>query len=225
MLRRVIRHIVWDWNGTLFDDQHLVLRSTNASLRAVGVKRETTYDEYRALYQRPLQAFYQALADRPLTAADQPLLSEGFASYYSAHFLEFGLNAEASAALGAWAPPRTQSMLSMFDHDPLVALVTRHGISDRFTRIDGRPPITDLGSKLKYFKRHLEQLIAADPALTADQVAVIGDCLDDAESAVAHGAHAVLFTGGTSNRAVLEVMGVPVVDSLMEAVALVSELG
>ena len=31
-----IRHVVWDWNGTLFDDQRLVTAATNASLQAVG---------------------------------------------------------------------------------------------------------------------------------------------------------------------------------------------
>jgi len=26
------RHIIWDWNGTLFDDLHIVVESVNASL-------------------------------------------------------------------------------------------------------------------------------------------------------------------------------------------------
>jgi phosphoglycolate phosphatase-like HAD superfamily hydrolase len=47
---------------------------------------------------------------------------------------------------------------------------------------------------------------------------VIGDALDDAAAAAHVGAHAVLYTGGSHSKAALETAGVPVVDSLAEAV-------
>ncbi len=48
---------------------------------------------------------------------------------------------------------------------------------------------------------------------------LIGDAVDDARAAARVGAHAVLFTGGSHTRAELERVGVPVVDTLAEAVA------
>ena len=51
-----MRHIVWDWNGTLFDDLDIVVASVNVSLRSVGAP-PIDADEYRAVYQRPLHHF------------------------------------------------------------------------------------------------------------------------------------------------------------------------
>ena len=48
---------------------------------------------------------------------------------------------------------------------------------------------------------------------------MIGDALDDAVAAAHVGARAVLYTGGSHSRASLESAGVPVVDTLAEAVA------
>jgi len=53
---------------------------------------------------------------------------------------------------------------------------------------------------------------------------VIGDAVDDALAAAHVGARAVLFTGGSHSRASLEEAGVPVVDTLHEAVERAEEL-
>lgn len=62
--------------------------------------------------------------------------------------------------------------------------------------------------------RHLAALQGVTPARTV----VIGDAVDDALAAAHAGARAVLFTGGSHSRRSLEEVGVPVVDSLPEAV-------
>lgn len=62
--------------------------------------------------------------------------------------------------------------------------------------------------------RHLGVLAGVEPA----RVVVIGDAADDAIAARHVGAQAVLYTGGSHGRASLEEVGVPVVDSLAEAV-------
>jgi phosphoglycolate phosphatase-like HAD superfamily hydrolase len=216
-----IKHIVWDWNGTLFDDQDLVLAATNASLAAIGVDRHITNERYKELYQRPMEEFYAALIGFPVTAAQWPMLDAAFADHYLSHVRECGLSADALAAMDAWSP-RSQSLLSMFGHEDLLRLTRELELHGRFHRIDGRPPELDFGPKAKYLVKHLEHLRAHDPDLTADQVALIGDCADDAYAAFHVGARAVLYTGGSSSRTVLEKVGVPVVDTLSEAVALLA---
>jgi phosphoglycolate phosphatase-like HAD superfamily hydrolase len=62
--------------------------------------------------------------------------------------------------------------------------------------------------------RHL----AALEDVEARRVVVIGDAADDALAAEHVGARAVLYTGGSHSRASLEEVGVPVVDTLEEAV-------
>ncbi|HTJ66574.1 MAG TPA: HAD family hydrolase [Actinospica sp.] len=215
-----IRHIVWDWNGTLFDDQPLVTRSTNASLNAVGIS-SLGADRYQDLYRRPLQDFYLAMVGREFTAEEWERVEDAFSKTYAAGMTSCGLTADAVNALDAWAP-RSQSLLSMYDHDKLVPLVDSFGLAARLARVDGRPPALDYGPKTKYLAAHLTRLQAAYPGLDPAEVALVGDCVDDAMAALEVGATAVLYTGGSSSRSNLEAAGLelPVVDSLTEAVAL-----
>jgi len=220
---RRIQHIVWDWNGTLFDDQELVLAATNASLAAIGVDQVITNERYKELYQRPMEDFYAALVGFPISTAQWPQLDAAFAEYYLSHMRDVGLNPEALTAMDAWSP-RTQSLLSMFGHEDLLRLTNEFELHARFGRIDGRPPDPDFGPKAKYLVKHLEHLRAEQPDLATDQIGLIGDCADDAYAAFHVGATAVLYTGGSSSRAVLEKVGVPVVDTLTEAVGILAEL-
>ena len=236
--RAVIQHIVWDWNGTLFNDQELVLAATNASLAAIGVSQVITNDRYKDLYQRPMEDFYAALIGFPIPSAQWPQLDAAFAEYYLSNMRDCGLSPDALTAMDAWSAStrsadtqpastqsgRTQSLLSMFGHEDLLRLTGEFELHPRFGRIDGRPEDPDFGPKAKYLVKHLEHVYAEQPDLTADQIGLIGDCADDAYAAFHVGATAVLYTGGSSSRAVLEKVGVPVVDTLSEAVAILGEL-
>jgi phosphoglycolate phosphatase-like HAD superfamily hydrolase len=215
-----IRHIVWDWNGTLFDDQPLVTRATNASLLAVGCA-ELAAGRYQDLYRRPLQDFYLAVVGREFDAAEWKLVEDEFSRTYAAGIHTCMLAADALSALDGWAPG-SQSLLSMYDHDKLVPLVDSFGLSGRLIRVDGRPPALDYGPKAKYLTAHLRALGAAHPEFEPSQVALVGDCVDDALAALEAGATAVLYTGGSSSRRNLEAarLGLPVVDSLTQAVEL-----
>ena len=51
-------HVVWDWNGTLWDDLPQVHQATNAALREVG-GLSLTLSEYVGLFTRPLPMFYR----------------------------------------------------------------------------------------------------------------------------------------------------------------------
>ena len=215
-----IRHIVWDWNGTLFDDQPLVTRATNASLSAVGFA-PLAAERYQDLYRRPLQEFYRAMVGRAFNAQEWALVEEAFSRTYAEGMNACVLTADAVNAVDSWAP-QPQSLLSMYDHDKLVPLIETFGLGTRLARVDGRPPALDYGPKTKYLAAHLAHLQVLDPDLTAADVALIGDCVDDALAALEVGATAVLYTGGSSSRRNLEAagLGLPVVDTLTEAVAL-----
>ena len=217
-----VRHIVWDWNGTLFDDQDLVLEATNACARVVGVDRLITHEEYRTGYRRPMQDFYGDLLGFYPSDEQWHKLNEAFVAAYEDGKRHVGLNSQALAAMDAWAP-RSQSLLSMHGHEELIELAEGFGLHNRLSRIDGRPPEHDFGPKDKYLARHFAQLQTLHPDLEPSQVALIGDCVDDAYAALHLGAAVVLFTGGSSDRENLAKAGVPVVGSLLEAVSLLGE--
>jgi phosphoglycolate phosphatase-like HAD superfamily hydrolase len=218
-----IEHIVWDWNGTLFDDQPLVTRATNASLVAIGCAALDAA-RYQELYRRPLQDFYLAMVGRAFSVREWELIEDAFSTTYAAGMHTCGLAADALTAMDGWAP-RSQSLLSMYDHDKLMPLVETLGLAARLARVDGRPPALDYGPKAKYLTAHLTRLQAEHPGLDPAGVALVGDCVDDALAALEVGATAVLYTGGSSSRQNLLAagLGLPVVDTLTEAVALLRD--
>ncbi|MET9506398.1 HAD hydrolase-like protein [Streptomyces sp. NPDC006622] len=206
-------HIVWDWNGTLFHDNDAIIGATNAAFVELGLE-PITLERYRALYCVPVPKFYERLLGRLPTDAEWQVMDEVFHRYYAEHRVRCGLTAGAAELLAGWrSAGRSQSLLSMYVHDELVPLVQGFGIEPYFLRVDGRTGPSG-GSKAEHMVRHLRTLSEID----VERTVVIGDAADDAVAALHVGARAVLYTGGSHSRASLEKVGVPVVDSLQEAV-------
>ncbi|MER7130480.1 HAD family hydrolase [Streptosporangium saharense] len=218
-----MRHIVWDWNGTLFHDIDAVVGATNLVFEPYGIAAYDA-DGFRAVYTRPIWAAYERMLGRPLDDGEWERLDLGFHEHYHRLMLECGLTADAVGALEAWsATGHGQSLLSMWTHDRLGPKVAEFGIDHHFSRIDGLGVLpssvrhsggrqTSGGHKADSMVAHIAAL-GIDPA----NVLVIGDSLDDAHAAQHVGARAVLYTGGMTSRTDLHAMGVPVVDSLTEA--------
>ncbi|MDR9451674.1 MAG: HAD hydrolase-like protein, partial [Acidimicrobiia bacterium] len=99
--------------------------------------------------------------------------------------------------------------------DELVPQVARHGLSKFLARIDGLRG-TPGDRKQEYLDRHLRAVDYDLGRQTAPaEILVIGDALDDADAASALGLHCVLYTSHPTDQ--LKTAGVPVVESLMEA--------
>ncbi|MEU0404864.1 HAD family hydrolase [Streptomyces sp. NPDC006197] len=212
------KHLVWDWNGTLLDDIDAVIGATNAAFAELGLA-SITLERYRELYTVPVPKFYERLMGRLPTDQEWTVMDGVFHRHYWERADACGLTAGAAELLAArQAAGATQSLLSLAPHAHLVPLVRRYGIAERFVRVDGRPDASTDG-KSGHMVRHVAAL-----GVPAERVVVIGDAADDAVAAAFVGARAVLYTGGSHSRASLARVGVPVVDSLEEAVAVAEEL-
>ncbi|MFI1203751.1 HAD hydrolase-like protein [Streptomyces sp. BHT-5-2] len=218
-MRKPAAHIVWDWNGTLFHDIDAVIAATNSAFAEIGLE-PITLERYRELYCVPVPVFYERLMGRRPTEAEWLVMDATFHRHYTEQRVGCGLAEGAEALLAAWqGAGRSQSILSMFGHDELIPLVRGLGIASRFIRVEGRTGPSG-GSKSAYMVRHLAALESVEPGRTV----VIGDAVDDAVAARDAGAHAVLYTGGSHSRSSLAVAGVPVVDTLAEAVQVAEDL-
>ncbi|GGY51222.1 HAD family hydrolase [Streptomyces tanashiensis] len=212
------KHLVWDWNGTLLDDIGAVIGATNAAFAELGLE-SITLERYRELYTVPVPKFYERLMGRLPTDEEWTVMDGAFHRHYWERAESCGLTIGAAQLLAARQESGlTQSLLSLAPHTELIPLVRRHGIAERFVRMDGRPDASTDG-KSGHMVRHLAAL-----EVPAERVVVIGDAADDALAAAHVGARAVLYTGGSHSRASLARVGVPVVDSLEEAVAVAEEL-
>ena len=92
-------------------------------------------------------------------------------------------------------------------------------LTAHFRRVDGLPGTAGGGLKAGHLARHLAEL-----GIDGTDVVLIGDSLDDADAAHAVGGAAVLYTGGFTDPARLRASGLPVADSLTEAVKLAKDL-
>ncbi|MER7002093.1 HAD hydrolase-like protein [Dactylosporangium sp. NPDC000555] len=207
-----MKHLVWDWNGTLLDDLKLVVDATNVCLATVGGP-VITAEEHRRDFRRPILDYYAHVLERPVDQAEFQLLDDAFHNAYRRGMTDVQLAPDALEAMGKWSG--TQSLLSMFFHDELLVEVERRALGARLVRVDGLPGTVGGHLKADYLERHLTAL-SLDPA----EVVLIGDSVDDGDAARSVGASAVLYAGGFTDIALLRATGLPVAHSLVEAVNL-----
>lgn len=208
------RHVVWDWNGTLLDDLHVVIEAINLSMSALGFDPIDAHG-YRDHFTRPVRTFYDSLLGRPLADNEWDLLNQGFHHHYFALVPTAQLAPDAEAALSTveergWS----QSLLSMSPQGSLETVVAGTGIAHYFELIDGLSGPTG-GVKARHLEEHLGAL-----EVTPDRAVVIGDTPDDAAAARQVGASVVLYDGGSHHLPVLEEVGAPLAHTLLEAVEL-----
>ncbi|MBI0382022.1 HAD family hydrolase [Streptomyces albiflaviniger] len=208
-----VTHLVWDWNGTLLHDIDAVISATNASFQEIGLP-PITLERYRDLYCVPVPRFYERLMGRLPSDEEWAVMDQAFHRHYWALAETAALAIGARQLLTEWQEAGlTQSLCSLAPHEYLLPLVRTHGIERHFVRVDGRTGQSNTG-KAEQMMRHIAALEGVPP----QRMVVIGDALDDAVAARHVGARAVLYTGGSHSRASLEAAGVPVVDTLEEAV-------
>ena len=207
-------HILWDWNGTLFDDIDAVVEATNEIFFSYGLPA-LDLAGFRAVYTRPIWACYERLLGRPLRDGEWERLDAAFHDAYHRLMTRCGLAAGARRTLALLAEAgHTQSLLSMWRHDRLTVAVREHGIDGLFRRVDGLRPHEAGASKVEFMVRHVEAL-----GVAAGDVLVVGDSVDDAVAARHVGARAVLYAGGAQDRDALARFGVPVLERLSDVSA------
>ncbi len=209
-------HLVWDWNGTLLDDLSLVVSATNDAFAAIGGPRVSA-DEHRTRFCRPIAEYYAGVLGRAVDQAEFERLDQIFHETYRVGLTSVALAEDAAAAIKSW--PGTQSLLSMWFHDELVPAVETYGLTGVFTRVDGLRHAVGGGFKAGHLAAHLSEL-----GIAGERAVLIGDSIDDADAAASVGAVCVLYTGGFTDPVRLRACGLPVADTLVEAVELAATL-
>jgi phosphoglycolate phosphatase-like HAD superfamily hydrolase len=211
----VIEHIVWDWNGTLLGDSRALIEATIDAFRECALP-PVTFADYQRHHVQPIPLFYERLAGRPLSDAEQERLALSFQNAYARHRTTATLTADAVDALTTWAGAGgRQSLLSMYPHAALLPLVEAAGLTTYFTRVDGSTG-RDVAHKAPHLARHLrDQRI--DPA----RALLIGDSVDDVRAARECGLRCIVYHPGPDalhDRTHFATEAVPLVPTLRAAV-------
>ena len=203
-----MKHILWDWNGTLLDDTQAALDTLNIMLTRRG-RSAIGMEFYRDHFSFPVRPFYDTIG-MSVPDDEWDALAQEYHDVYAAQPKR--LNAETIAALEAVkAAGARQSIISALRQDLLDAATADFGVAPYMESIYGVDNL-DGASKLD---RALELMTRID----GDDVVVIGDAFHDKEIADALKVKCVLCGQGSHAGWRLREVA-PTGDTLLESVRL-----
>lgn len=205
------RHVVWDWNGTLFNDAVLCVDCMNTLLKRRGLPFLTSA-RYQEVFDFPVIEYYRRVG---FDFEKEPfeLLGTEFMAEYERRKYECGLQPGAVRALEHLRDAGlSQSVLSAYRQDTLEELLRHFGVRSFFLRV--------IGAEDHYATGKVGQGLSwiRELNLNPSEVVLVGDTTHDFDVAQAMGTACLLIPCGNQNRARLEPCGVPVMDSLQDAV-------
>ena len=198
-------HIIWDWNGTLFDDAAWCVEVNNRMLAARGLRPIAGIEEYRNVFAFPVINYYRQIGLDFKKEPFEALAHEYNAAYYAG--VAGGLHAGAEAVLEAvYNEGVAQVILSASEKNNLISQVSQFGIAKYFDKILG---VSDI-----YGKSKVELALDYIAANHVDRALLVGDTDHDYETALAIGADCVLIPNGHQSRARLLACGAPVLEDI-----------
>ena len=195
-----MKHIIWDFNGTLLSDAQLGVDCDNHVFDVLGLPR-ITIDDYRQHMTMPVRDFYTALGV-DLNVYKYETISRLWLDRFNQHAVSVGLvpgTLELTKRLKAKG--FTQSILSASYEKSLLEQCKALGIDAHMDEIGGlgdesAQKKTDIG------RRQLEKL-----GLKGEDCVLVGDMVADSELADALGTDCVLVPWGHNSEARLEKTG------------------
>lgn len=204
-----IKQIIWDWNGTLWDDTWLCTEINNLMLSNRGLA-PITIEDYRAKLCFPVSDYYSQLGFDYEQDSYKALAEEFIATYEARRFecdLQQGARTFIEHLKGKGI---SQAVLSAYQQDALLEAVTYFELNPFFDEVIGLNDIYAAG-KVENGLKYMEQL-----NVNPHQVLFVGDTIHDFEVASAMGVQCALVENGHNSRARLQSCGVPVYASLSE---------
>lgn len=204
-----MRHIIWDFNGTLLSDAQLGVEADNHVFDTLGLPR-ITIDDYRRHMTMPVRDFYTALGV-DLNVYTYDVISRLWLDYFNPRAVGVGLVPGALEAVCCLqAKGYTQSILSASYEVSLVEQCDALGLTQHMNAVSG---LSDESARKKtdIGRSQMQRL-----GLTGEDAVLVGDMVADAELAQALGMRCVLVPWGHNDEARLAATGYPVAHSFEE---------
>ncbi|MHC5059939.1 MAG: HAD family hydrolase [Planctomycetota bacterium] len=206
---RKYEHVIWDWNGTLFDDAHVCVEILNTMMGKRNLHL-VTINGYREQFGFPVIEYYRKLGF-DFDAEDYDDVANEYITLYNSRLSRCKLRDGAMEALAAVKTTGLkQSILSAYHQQMLEQVVEQCGIRDFFTGLSG------LNDYYANCKIDLGKKLIEESGLDKDQILLIGDTVHDFEVASRIGCDCVLLTGGHQSEKKLKTCSVPVLRSISE---------
>ncbi|MDI6774399.1 MAG: HAD hydrolase-like protein [Verrucomicrobiota bacterium] len=184
-----IRHIIWDWNGTLLDDTAACVEALNRVLGRRGVP-SVTREQYQEVFGFPVRDYYRAIG-LTFTPGEWDALTREFHDHYAETSqnapLREGIRETLEALRRQGAP---MSVLSASETVILDRMLRARGIRDFFEHVCG---LSDLNA---HSKLEIGQKLMARLDLQPAEALLVGDTTHDWDVARALGCQCALLAGG-----------------------------
>lgn len=184
-----VRHLVWDWNGTLLDDVAACVTAINCMLGRRNLEL-IGRDRYLDTFRFPVQGYYRTLGFN-LEEEDWDLMAREFHADYDGAAKAAQLRPDAIETLDHIKSLGTpMSVLSASETGILMRMLERTKIDNYFKSVHG---LSDLYGESKLA---LGRAMMADLAVDPASVVLVGDTIHDYEVACELGCRCILVTGG-----------------------------
>ena len=182
-------HIIWDWNGTLLNDQRLCVEILNAMLKARSLPAVTA-QQYKDEFDFPVMDYYKKVGFDFSKETFDSVAAE-FINQYEASRFSCPLQPDAIKALQYFkAKNLTQSILSAYNQFRLEEVIAHFQLTKYFTHIVG---LTD---DYAHGKVVAGKQFMGKTGLKPDKTVFIGDTIHDFEVAKAINTSCILIADG-----------------------------
>lgn len=207
----IYSHIIWDWNGTLFDDAGWCLTVVNNMLSKRNMKPFGNISEYRAVFSFPIIDYYKNIGFDFEKEPFEKLAEEFILLYHSKRTGYCTLHKNAQSALKTLHEKnKFQIILSASEINNLISQVNQFDIFQYFDEI--------LGISNIYAKSKIDVGIGYMTRKNVKNAILIGDTEHDFEAAKALGADCILISNGHQNRDKLLSCKVPVLNDISQII-------
>lgn len=209
MVTRVkhVKHVIWDWNGTLLDDADLCVSVMTQVLTKRGLPALTA-ERYAACFRFPVREYYRDLGF-DFERETFEVVGTEFIEGYAAREAECGLRHGALETLqGIARHCKTQSVLSASQQSRLELQAKRLDVHAHFDALVG------LDDHYAHGKVDIGRAWLARSGVDPRTTVLIGDTDHDVEVAQALGVRCLLVPSGHQSPERLRASGAQVLDTL-----------
>ncbi len=205
-------YVVWDWNGTLFEDMLACIEAMDELLRQKGLKCISGIDEYRSKFCFPVKKYYGRLGFNLDIDPFENLAHTYIKNYAIEHKKAKLFNGATDVLEQLKRSGVKQYVISASEQNSLLEQMNPFDISHYFTEvmgIDNHYAISKVDLAKQWFLKSKVDL---------SEIVFISDSAHDFEVATAVGCPCILIANGHQNIDQLKMTSAIIVDNITETV-------
>ena len=208
MNKKFYTHIIWDWNGTLFNDAKWCFDVTNRLLIKHNLRPFANVGEYRSVFDFPIIGYYEKIGFNLIEKPFEIIANEYLELYHANQTGGCCLHKNTQFVLEQFHRHKNQVILSASEKGNLVSQVNDLNIAHYFNELLGLGDI--------YAKNKITVGMEYKQREGIENAILIGDTRHDFDVAKELGIDCLLVANGHHNKEKLYLCGAPVLDDIID---------